>query len=114
MKSHYQDCHKVTLFLKDGKILELNGYLDTGNQLYDPYTKKPVILVYTNKIKFDYENSLLVPFTTIDKKGIIPCKKISKIKIDNKEFYDVLIGQSKYPFQIEGIDCILHREYKEE
>lgn len=115
MKIHYSDCHKVTLYLASGEQIYLNGYLDTGNKLYDPYSKKPIILVYSKKLNFDYENSLLIPYTTLDKKGIIPCQKIKKMVIDGKqEWFDVLVGKSKEPFNIEGIDCILHSEYMEE
>lgn len=115
MKLHYSDCHKVTLYLSDGTVLYLNGFLDTGNKLYDPYSKKPVVLVYHDKLNFNYENSLIVPFTTIDENGVILCQKVPKMVIDKKhEFKNVLIGKSKKPFQIEGVDCILHNEYMEE
>lgn len=114
MKLHFSQCHKVDLYLEDGTILKLNGYLDTGNKLYDPYSNRPIVLVYSNKIKFDYEKGLLVPFMTLQEKGIIKCVKIPKMIIDdNKVFKNVLIGKSNKPFQIDGIDCILHSEYME-
>lgn len=115
MKNRYSNCHKVTLYLEDGTILRLNGYLDTGNQLYDPYSKRPVVLVYSKQLSFDYENSLLVPFTTLQQKGLIACQKVPKMIVDDsKEWTNVLVGKSKQPFQIDGIDCILHSEYMEE
>lgn len=114
MKLHFNQCHQVDLYFEDGSILKLNGYLDTGNKLYDPYAHRPIILVYSDKISFQYEKGILVPFTTLEEKGIIPCFKIPKMVIDGKRSVEnVLIGKSKQPFQIEGIDCILHSEYME-
>lgn len=37
--------HKVTIYLKNGNVLYLNGYMDTGNTLVDPYTNKNVIII---------------------------------------------------------------------
>ena len=81
----------------------------------DPYKKRPIILIHDNKIKFDYENSILVPFKTLDNEGIVKCKKVDYIKIDDKKInMNILIGLSKEKFGIEGIDCIMPNIMKEE
>lgn len=115
MKLSIQHFHKVDLCLSDDSWIHLNGYLDTGNQLYDPYGHRPVILVYHKKFNSSYDNKILVPFSTLNEKGVIPCQKIKQMRLDGKkDYFDVLIGISKQPFQMEGVDCIIHNDYKEE
>ncbi len=114
LKAHYSACHKVSIDLGQGKTLRFNGYLDTGNRLQDPYGKRPVTLIYSDKLQIPYEKALLVPFTTLNNKGLIACMKVEKMKVDDQVFTNILIGKSKEPFAIEGIDCILPSVYKEE
>ena len=59
--------YKVTIYLNNGKILYLNGYMDTANTLTEPYSNKKVIII--NK-KID-ENYFLVPYKTINSKSLI-------------------------------------------
>ncbi len=115
LKEHVTTHHEVDLYLSNGKILKMNGFLDTGNRLVDPYSKKPVVLVYTDQIPFSYETGVLVPFTTLQKTGIIKCVKVPSLVVDRKfVFHDVLVGLSDTPFQIDGVNLILHSSYKEE
>ena len=44
LKDNYSNYHKVDILYKD-KLYHLNGYLDTGNNLVDPYKKRKMILV---------------------------------------------------------------------
>ena len=37
-----QNRYKVNIYLNDGTILYLNGFMDTGNNLIEPYTNKKV------------------------------------------------------------------------
>jgi len=87
-----------------------NAYLDTGNRLYDPYKKRPVILVYDPKFKIRKNTKVLyVPYETLEHNGIISCFVVKNFIIDDENIIDeVLIGLSKEPFKIEGINCILH------
>lgn len=61
--------HKVTIYLKNGNVLYLNGYMDTGNTLVDPYTNKNVIII-NKDIK---EKFFLVPFKTIENSSLLKC-----------------------------------------
>ena len=113
-KNEYSLIHKVEVEI-DKKIYTYNAYLDTGNKLKDPYKKRPIILIYDNKIKFDYETSILVPYKTLENEGVVKCKKVDFIKIDNKKINtNILIGLSKERFGIEGVDCIMPNIIKEE
>ena len=110
LKENYSNYHKVDVVLNK-KIYHLNGYLDTGNNLYDPYKKRGVILV---NLKLDYDNLKVIytPFESLNHKGLVKCLKPDKLYIDKKEFSNYLIGLSDDKFQIEGINCILHNKMK--
>ncbi len=113
-KLSYSLRHDITIYLNK-KIYKYVAYLDTGNKLEDPYKKRPIILVNDDKLNFSYENSILVPYKTLDSEGIIKCQKVEKVIIDQKiELTNILIGQSKKKFNIEGIDVILPNIIKEE
>lgn len=115
LKEHVTTHHEVDLHLEDGKVLKMNGFLDTGNRLVDPYSKKPVVLVYTDQIDFSYETGILVPFTTLQENGILKCVKVPSLVVDRTfVFHDVLVGLSDAPFQIDGVNLILHCSYKED
>ena len=85
------------------------GYLDTGNKLYDPYSKRPVHLLYDPTYKFSKKQHVIyVPYQGLGVSGIIPCVFFDKMIIDSKkELKKVLVGFSKDSFQIEGIQMIL-------
>ena len=106
-KVNYTLRHDLEIYL-DGKLYNYTAYLDTGNKLKDPYKKRPILLVYDEKLKFSYEDSILVPYKTIDNEGIIKCHKVDKVIVDKKvELSNILIGKSYKKFNIEGIDVIL-------
>jgi len=103
---HYKNCYKVILELEN-KTYQLNGYMDTGNNLVDPYFHKPIILI--NK-KIDGKNKILVPYTTASGSSVLDCYR-GKLKFKNKA-YDVYVGFSK-DICIEGIDCLLNNKMEE-
>ena len=100
---------KVDLYYKN-KIYHLNGYLDSGNKLFDPYKNRPISIWYKEDIEFD--KVLYVPYQTIGKKGVIPCIIVDKIVIDKISYLNPLIGISRDSFFIDGMDIILHSNYK--
>ncbi len=101
--------HKVTIYLKNGKILYLNGYMDTGNTLKDPYSNKNVIIIN----KEINENYFLVPFKTIDNSSFIKCFKPKKVYIDGLgERNDIVVGISNKKFK--GFNCLLNYNLMEE
>ena len=101
--------HKVTIYLKNGKVLYLNGYMDTGNTLKDPYSNKNVIII--NK-DID-ENFFLVPYKTIDNSSLIKCFKPKKVFIDGLgERKDIVVGISNKKFK--GFNCLLNYNLMEE
>ena len=109
LKNSYSNYHKVDIVI-NRKTYHLNGYLDTGNNLYDPYKKRSVILV---NIELDYKNNFIyVPYSSLNHEGVVKCLKPKKVLIDGIEFKDYLVGLSNNKFKIEGIDCILPNKMK--
>jgi len=114
IKNVYSNYYNIDIYLKDNTKTSLTGYLDTGNHLVDPYKNRPIILVNKNKIDFNYDNILLVPYDTLNNHGLLKCIVPDKIYIDSvgikKNF---LIGISEEDINIEGVDCILHSSLME-
>lgn len=101
--------HKVTIYLKNGNILYLNGYMDTGNTLVEPYTNKNVIII-NKDIK---EKFFLVPFKTIENSSLLKCFKPKKVYIDGiGERNDIVVGVTNKKFN--GFNCLLNYNLMEE
>lgn len=110
-KQIYSKIYNIDIYFKDNQKININTYLDTGNNLYDPYKKRPIILVYEKKLKNHYQDNeiLLVPYDTLNNHSLLECIKIKKIY--NKEIgikTNILIGISHEKFKLENIDGILH------
>ena len=99
--------------LYKNKLYRLNGYLDTGNNLFDPYKKRNIILVKLN-LNYSLEDVIYTPYESLNNVGVIKCLSVDKIFVDQKEFKNYLIGLSNDKFRIEGINCILHNSMKGE
>ena len=110
LRTNYNNYYKVKLYYED---IELNftAFLDTGNKLKDQYKNRPIILINTDKIDFSYEKSILVPYSTVNGRGVLKCLIVDKIVIDDNLTLDKpLVGLSNEKFNIEGIDMILNNE----
>ena len=101
--------HKVTIYLNNGNVLYLNGYMDTGNTLVEPYTNKNVIII-NKDIK---EKFFLVPFKTIENSSLLKCFKPRKVYIDGiGERNDIVVGVINKKFN--GFNCLLNYNLMEE
>ena len=109
MRSIYNNYYKVDIYFKDREKLSLIGFVDTGNNLYDPYKKRPVIIVNNKYIKED--KYILVPYHTINGNGLLKCIKPDIIFIDGIGYKgNVLIGFSDSFNFGDGVDVILHKD----
>ena len=106
LKNNYNNYYKVDIYL-DKDILSLVGFIDTGNNLYDPYKHRPIILV-NKKYKGD-DKYILVPYHTASGEGLLTCIKPNYITINNNKITNVLVGFSDNINLIEGVDVILHK-----
>lgn len=109
--------YKVDVYLTNDKIIKLNGFMDTGNTLVDPYKKRKVIVVNSGLLdEFITETNLvLVPYESVSTTGLLKCIKVEKIYIEGLGIKtDVLIGITKDKIKMNGINCILNYLLMEE
>ena len=109
IKNIYNNYYKVDIYFKDKSKISVVGFIDTGNNLYDPYKKRPIILLSNKYIRED--NYILVPYYTMSGEGLLKCIKPDIIFIDGIGYRgNVLIGFSESPKLIDGVDVILHKD----
>lgn len=115
IRNNYSKYHKVDIYFKSNKNVLLTGYMDTGNNLTDPYKGRPIVLVNYKKIKkyVSDEKELLVPFNSVNNDSIMKCIRISKIIVDGKTIKNVLLGISTNDICIDGVDCILNNKMED-
>ncbi len=111
LRLFYTNRKKVNVYLNNNKIVELNGYVDSGNMLTEPYGGKYVIIAHNKEIS-DYmraNNYILVPYKTLNYDGIIKCIVPKYVYIDGIGLKNnVVIGISENKIKIDGIDCLLN------
>ena len=107
-KEIYPNKYLVTIIIGKKKYL-LEGFIDTGNRLVDPISKKSIVLVNLN---INSNSIIYVPYKALNTTGVIKCIKPDKLIINNREF-DCLIGISKDKFSLDE-NCILPNKLKEE
>lgn len=110
LKNNYSKYYNIDIYLKNGEIIPVTAFLDTGNKLEDPYRKRPIILVNQGLIKCDYSsgNVLLVPYDSLNNHGLLKCIVPDKVFISGVGFRkNFLIGLSNEKIKIDGVDCIL-------
>lgn len=109
IKNTYNNYYKVDIYFKDKEKISLIGFLDTGNNLYDPYKKRPIILVdkkYQKEDKF-----ILVPYHTINGEGLLKCIKPKKVYIEKIGYKtNLLVAFSSSPSTINGVEVLLHKD----
>ena len=110
INNHYNNLYNVDLYYKNN-IYKFKAFLDTGNRLYDQYRRRPIVLIYTNEIKYDYTKGILVPFETANGSSVIRCLEADKIIINNEIVRKkVIFGLSTEKFNITDVDMILHND----
>lgn len=94
----------ITIKFKN-KELNLQGFLDTGNKLIDPYFHRPIILVNKKYISLKGRKIIYVPFNSLNNNGLLKCITCEYILIEERKVNNVLIGISENNL---GVDCILN------
>lgn len=115
-KSTYNYNYRISIIFNTGKCLDCNGFLDTGNKLKDPITKKYVILV-SKKILLPFINirsPIYVPYKALGYQGLVSCYKIKYIKINNQIFKNYLVGLIPDKINLNGSDCLLNYKLMED
>ena len=113
IKNISSNYYKIDIYLKDKPKITMNAYLDTGNKLTDPFTKKPIILISKEKLKYELKRYLYVPYNTIDNHGLLKCFRPEKIYIDKIGYRKRLLIGLIDEVNIENADCILNQKLLE-
>jgi len=109
--------YKVDIYLKSNRVVRLNGFMDTGNTLREPYNHKPVIIVNSKEIEecASPGNFLLVPYESVSVSGFLKCVRVDKIHIDGiGTRTDVVVGIANAELKKNGVNCILNYLLMEE
>lgn len=109
LKNNYNSYYDISIFINNISY-NYKAFLDTGNNLFDPVSLKPVILVDKPLpvSKFFY-----IPYKVVNNSGIIKCFKPDKVIINNKEVRNVLIAITDNKIKIDGVDCLLNKKILE-
>ena len=110
IKNNNSNYYDISIDYK-GIKKELTGFLDTGNNLYDPYLKRPIMLIKKGIIDFNGKY-ILISYSGVNGSSLLKCYKVDKIMINNNCFKNVLMGEID-DINIEGIDVILHSYFIE-
>ncbi len=100
---------KVTIFFNNNKCINLNGFIDSGNRLVDPVTKKYIVLVNKKVIDgiYNIRSPMYVVISSVNKTSLLTCIKIKKIVIDNITYNNYLLGIIDNSFNSD-YDCLLN------
>lgn len=102
-KKRINTIYNVIIKFKN-KEISLEGFLDTGNKLIDPYFKRPIVLLNKKYIDLRGKKILYVPFSSLNNEGLLKCIIPECILISDKEYKEVLIGIQENL----NCDCILN------
>lgn len=103
--------YKVDVYINNKKVERLNGFVDTGNTLVDPYKKRKVIIANSSNLEkyLNDTNIVLVPYVSVNTNGLLKCIKVDKLFIEGLGIKtDVLIGLTNKSIKKNGINCILN------
>lgn len=106
----YQNLIPVTIQIKNGPKLTLNAFLDTGNKLVDPVTKKKIILVNSSLLKglVKIHSPMYVAYNSLNNHGLLKCFSLDFLEIFGHKSQDYLIGLSEQDLLKDGVECVLN------
>lgn len=110
MHIKYQNYYEIIICFLNNRQIKTTGYLDTGNHLIDPITKKPVILIDKKLTKgvIQIRTPIYVSFNALNNHGLIKCLKPKYVELNNNRYQNVLIGIMDNKINMDGVGCILN------
>ena len=111
---NYQSYYDIIIHFENGNSETFTGFLDTGNKLVDPITKKKIILVSQSKLKDREEKIIYVPYNSLNHHGLMKCIKIDFLEMNGKKRKNYLVGISEGDLLRDGIECVLNQSCLEE
>ena len=111
LKEEYSKKYEVCIMLLNNKKINVTGFLDTGNNLQDPYKRRPIIVISKNALRGYNPKIILVPCITVKGNSLLKCFRIKELIINGKKIEkECLVGISDNNFQIDGVDLLLHKK----
>lgn len=115
-------CMREVILYFHGKSCRFEGFADTGNQLFDPVTKKPVSIITVDAWNTLAENAeepayRFIPYQSVgNPSGILPGVQIDRMVVtagaDSRIYEKPMIAITKQPFAgIFHYSILLHNEY---
>ena len=103
----------VRVVFRNNKELVCQGYIDTGNKLRDPITKKYIVLISKKKLKpyINIRSPIYVPFKALNNNGIVECYSIKYINVNNVILTNYMVGIID---NISDCDCLLNYKIMED
>ncbi len=114
LKTNYHNYYPCKIYFDQNNIIEVTAFLDTGNHLVDPITKKSIILIDQNLYHPSNTNPLYIPYNTLNTHGLLTCYKAEKIEIEGRCCQHFLVGISTEKLHFDGINCIINSRIMEE
>lgn len=103
--------NRFTVFITiKKKTYQLEGLLDTGNQLVSPYHGESVILA---NIDISAKTWIYVPYKALNCSGVVCCIRPDKVLINHQVIPNCLIGIAKEKISLGSVQCILPNSLKE-
>ena len=114
LKMHINYSKNISIILKNNKRLTLTGFIDSGNRIRDPVTKKYVILINKNKLKgiYNIRSPIYVPISTVNKSSLLECIGIKELIIEGRVYNNYLLGLTDYIKS--DCECLLNYKLLEE
>lgn len=114
LKTTYSLYYKLEIVF-DNLHIKCLTLFDSGNQLCDPITNKPIIIVSKKILKgvYNIRSPMYVPYQTVSGSNVMKCYRPSYIILNNKKIYNYLIGESDYKFS-DGVEGILNVKLMED
>ena len=114
LRYKYNNYYNVVININNKHKINVVGYLDTGNNIIDPISLKPVIVVNKELINSNIKYYKLVPIQVLNNNILLKCIKIKNIQINNKIITNVLLGISDTKINIDGVDCLLNNKLRKD
>lgn len=116
-------CRAEAVLVCKGRQIKVKAFLDTGNQLYDPFFRRPVSVIWEGALDglFDgTEGAAVIPYRSVgQEKGMLPAVSADGIRIEinrqKRYFKKPLIAVSRTPLSSDGsYELLLHPEVWEQ
>ena len=114
LRYKYNNYYNIVININNKHKLNVVSYLDTGNNLVDPISLKPIIVINKELINFNIKYYTLVPIQVLNNNLLLKCIKIKNIQINNKIINNVMLGISDTKINIDGVDCLLNNKLRKE